>query len=290
MAAIHRCCLIWYNTCLEPWGRRMKIKLRHALALVLIALTASMGSAFAQQTPDARVADLVKSGKLRVGLFPPQYIKEPATGALKSVLVETARALAARIGVELVLLERPTPPKVVECLKAGECDVVFLAFDERAANVGDFSSPFIQFEYTLLVPAGSPIRTIPDADRVGVRIAAVRNHASTVTLSRILKQAEVVYAETPDPTFDLLRTGHADVMASTRNALLEFSDKLPGSRVLEDHYGVNLNRVVVPKGRTEWLAYVNDFVEEAKASGLIQKAIDRAGPPGITVAPPGNPD
>ena len=94
----------------------------------------------------------------------------------------------------------------MECLKAGECDVVFLPFDERAANVGDFSSPFIQFEYTLLVPAGSSIRTIPDADRTGVRIAAVRNHASTITLNRILKQAELVYAETPDPTFDLLRT------------------------------------------------------------------------------------
>ena len=268
----------------------MKMKLRHALVLVLIALTTSVGSTFAQQTPDSRVADLVKSGKLQVGLFPPQYIKEPATGALKSAWVEIARALAARIGVELVLLERPTPPKVVECLKAGECDVVFLAFDERAANVGDFSSPFVRFEYTLLVPAGSSIRTIPNADRVGVRIAAVRNHASTLTLSPILKQAELVYAETPDSAFELLRTGHADVLASTRNHLLELSDKLPGSRVLEDHYGANLNRVVVPKGRTEWLAYVNDFVEEAKASGLIQKAIDRAGPHGVTVAPPGNSD
>lgn len=263
------------------------MKLRHAFVLVLIALTAIVGSAFAQQTPDSRVVDVVKSGKLRVGLFPPQYIKEP-TGALKSVWVETARALATRIGVELVLLERPTPPQVVECLKAGECDVMFLAFDERAANVGDFSSPFVQFEYTLLVPAGSPIQTIPDADRVGVRIAAVRNHASTAPLTRILKHAELVYADTPDLTFDLLRTGHADVMASTRNHLLEISDKLPRSRVLEDHYGVNLNRVVVLKGRTELLSYVNDFVEEAKASGLLQRAIDRAGPHGVTVAPPGN--
>jgi polar amino acid transport system substrate-binding protein len=268
-------------------GRQMKMNLRHALVLVLIALTVGAGSAFAQQTTDSRVVDLVKSGKLRVGLFPPQYIKEP-TGELKSAWVETARALATRIGVELVLLERPTPPKVVECLKGGECDVVFLQFDERAANVGDFSSPFVQFEYTLLVPAGSPIQTFPDADRVGARIAVVRNHASTLTLSPILKHAELVYAETPDLTFDLLRTGHADVMASTRNHLLEISDKLPNSRVLEDRYGVNLNRIVVPKGRTEWLSYVNDFVEEAKASGLMQKAIDRAGPRGVTVAPAGN--
>ena len=37
------------------------------------------------------------------------------------------------------------------------------------------------------------------------------------------------------------------------------------------------------------LARVNEFVEDAKASGSVQKAIDRAGPRGVTVAPPGNP-
>jgi polar amino acid transport system substrate-binding protein len=265
----------------------MKKSLR--FLLMMVALLAIVATADAQQAPDPRVADLVRAGKVRVGLFPPQYIKDPATGELKSVWVEIARALAARIGVQVVLLEHPTPPKVVECLKAGACDVVFLPFDARAANVGDFSSPFIQFEYTLLVPAGSSIRSIPDADRTGVRIAAVRNHASTITLSLILKQANLVYAETPDPTFDLLRAGHADVMASTRNALLEYSTQLRGSRVLEDHYGANLNRVVIPKGHAGRLSYVNEFVEEAKASGLVQKAIDRAGPRGVTVAPPGNP-
>lgn len=266
------------------------MKLRHALVLVLIALTASVGSAYAQQTPDVRVADLVRSGKLRAGLFLSQFIKDPATGELKSVWVETARALAARIGVRLVLLEHPTPPNVVECLKVGACDLVFLPFDARAANAGDFSSPFIQFEYTLLVPTGSSIRSIADAERPNVRIAAVRNHASTAPLTRTLKLPELVYAETPEATFDLLRTGRADAMASARNTLLGYSEQLAGSRVLNDHYGANLNRIVVPKGHEGRLAYINEFVEEAKASGLIQKAIDRAGPRGITVAPPGNSD
>jgi len=258
------------------------------LNIVVIIFALGTATAVAQQKPDPRVADLVHAGKIRVGLFPPQYIKDSKTVELRSVWVEVARALAGRIGVELITLERPTPPAAVECLNGDECDVIFLPLDARAANVGNFSFPFIQLEYTLLVPAGSPISAIPDADRPGVHIAAVRNHSSTMTLSRILKQAELVYADTPDPAFDLLRSGRADVMASTRNALLEFSNKLPGSRVLEDYYGANLNRVVVPKGRAEWLAYVNEFVEETKASGLIQKAIDSVGPRGITVAPPGN--
>jgi polar amino acid transport system substrate-binding protein len=78
-------------------------------------------------------------------------------------------------------------------------------------------------------------------------------------------------------------------MASARSTLLEYSAQLPGSRVLEDHYGANINRVVIPKGHVGRLAYVNEFVEEAKASGLVQKAIDRGGPRGVQVAPPGNP-
>jgi polar amino acid transport system substrate-binding protein len=113
----------------------------------------------------------------------------------------------------------------------------------------------------------------------------VRNHASTIELSRLLKQAELVYAETPDPTFDLVRTGQAGAMASARPTLLEYSTQLPGTWVLEDRYGANINRIVVPKGKAGWLAYVSEFVEEAKTSGLVQKAIDRAGERGITVSP-----
>src|SRR4030095_5233627 len=170
----------------------------------------AMKTSDARQAADPRVADLVRAGKLRVALFVPQYIKDPATGELKGVWSEIAQALAARIGVQLVLLEHATPPKAVECLKAGACDLLFLPFDARAANVGDFSPPIFQFDYTLLVPAGSSTRSVADADRPGVRIAAVRNHASTIELSRLLKEAELVYAETPDRTFDLLRTGQAD--------------------------------------------------------------------------------
>ena len=97
------------------------------ISLVLLALLASAATTRAQQTPDARVADLFKAGKLRFGLFPPQYVKDPATGDLKSAWVEVARALAGRIGVELVLLEHPTPPKAIECLEGGACDAIFLA-------------------------------------------------------------------------------------------------------------------------------------------------------------------
>jgi polar amino acid transport system substrate-binding protein len=77
-------------------------------------------------------------------------------------------------------------------------------------------------------------------------------------------------------------------MASTRLNLLEFSEKLPGARVLADRYGANINRMVVPKGKADRLAHVNEFVEQAKATGALQQFIERSGTRGVTVAPLGN--
>jgi polar amino acid transport system substrate-binding protein len=239
------------------------------------------------QTTDPRVADLVRAGKLRVGLFLPQYGKSP-DGLKTTAWVETARAFAAHVGVPLAILEHATPPEAIACLKAGSCDQLFLPLDARASEIGDFSNPIFQFDYTLMVPAGSSIAKVADADRPGIRIAAVRNHASTNELVQQVKQAEFVYAETPEQTFALIRDGKADVMASTRLVLLDFSAELAGARVLADRYGANINRMVVPKGKADWRAYVNEFVEEAKASGAVQQFIERGGTRGVTVAPLGN--
>ncbi len=133
-------------------------------------------------------------------------------------------------------------------------------------------------DYTLLVPAGSSIQRIADLDRPGVRIAAVKDHAS------LPKHAQLVYAATPDPTFELLLSGQADAFASIRGVLLTYSAKLPGSRVLDEHYGANLLGMAVQKGQAARLAYISEFIEQAKASGLVQQTIERAGLPGYKVA------
>jgi polar amino acid transport system substrate-binding protein len=254
------------------------------LAFGLWATTTAQG-----QTADPRVADLVRAGKLHVGLFLPQYSKGP-DGLKTSVWVETARAYAKRVGIPLVVVEHATPPEAIACLKAGGCDLLFLPLDARAAGVGDFSNPIFQFDYTLMVPAGSALTKVADVDKPGVRIAAVRNHASTNEFVRQVEQAKFVYAETPEQALALLRDGRADAMASARPDLLLLSTKLPGARILVDRYGAMLNRIVVPKGRTDWRAYANEFVEEAKASGAVHQFIERGGSGGINVAPAGDPN
>jgi len=263
--------------------------------VMMVALLAIVATASAQQIPDPRVADLVRAGKLRVALMGAQYAKDPVTGEIRghgtgAVTVQIARELAARLGVEVQLIGYLTPPAVVECLKASACDLGFLGISpSRVAEVG-FSPPLMLVPFTYLVPAGSSIRSVADADRPGVRIAVVRNHESTMALNRIRKHAELVYAETPEPTFELMRSGQADAFASALTTILDYSTKLPGSRVIEDRYGANLLAMAIPKGQAGRLAYFSEFIEEAKASGFVQRAIERAGERGIRVAPPRQPN
>jgi polar amino acid transport system substrate-binding protein len=257
--------------------------------LLIVSLTiTSMNLAGAQQARDPRVADLVQAGKIRVGIHS-FYTKDSRTGELKAVsagiiFLDIARILGTRIGVEVVPVWHPTIPEMLTCLTAGKCDVGFMGPDPSRAGV-DFSPPFVQLDYTFLVPAGSSIQRITDADRPNIRIAVVRDHASTLTLSRIFKHAQLIYAATPDPTFELLRNGQADAFASVRGVLLGYAPKLPGSRVLEDRYGANLVGMVVSRDQTARLAYISEFIEQAKASGLVQQAIERSGLPGYLVAP-----
>ena len=166
--------------------------------LMLLALTAPVANANAQQPSlDRRVSDIVQAGKIRVGLHLPQFVKDPTSGEIHGhgtgkVIVAIAQALGTQLGVKLELVGHPSPPKLIECLQAQACDAGFLGFvPGRTGDVG-FTPPYIMVPFTLMVPASSSIRNIADVDKAGIRIAAVRNHASTLALRRVVKRAEIV--------------------------------------------------------------------------------------------------
>jgi len=204
--------------------------------------------------------------------------------------VEIARALAKRVGVELVMVEYPSPPSVLDGLKTSAWDVGFLAVDPSRAALVDFSPPYLQIDATYLVQGSSPIRNVSDADQPGVRIAVTRKSVEEIVLSQMLKRAELQSVDTIPAAFERLRAGSVDAVAVPRPAALQFSVRWPGTRVLADRFHATSGAMAVPKGQAEWLAYISEFTEEAKASGLVQKAIDHVGVRGVQVAPAGNPN
>lgn len=132
-------------------------------------------------TLDPRLADVVQAGGIRLGMFLPQYAKDAATGELRGlgpgvVMLKIAHALAARAAVALSVVELRTPRSALDCVKDGGCEFAFLGIEPSRAAEVDFTPAVFQFDYSLLVPAGSFLRNLADIDRAGTRVTVVRNH------------------------------------------------------------------------------------------------------------------
>jgi polar amino acid transport system substrate-binding protein len=262
---------------------------RNAISIGAAMLISPLGLSSARPaSADGRVDDLVKAGRIRVALAmaPIMATRDAATGELRGVAVDLARELATRIGVELVPVVYPRPGAIMAGLKSDEWDAAFLGIDPARTAEADFTPAYLEVDLTFLVPETSAIQRVPDADKPGIRIAVPRGDLVDILLVRQLRRATLVRAETVAGVLDLLRTGQADVCAEPRPNLLEDQARLPGSRVLEDRFGVNRVGIVTPKGHPARLAYLSDFIESAKASGLVQRAVERAGLRGVQVAPP----
>src|ERR1700719_2402274 len=188
---------------------------------------------------DPRVAALAAAGAVRLALFLPQYaegvagIRGIGTGF---IAIEIVGALAARLGVATRVIKFPTPKDAVAGLQDRECDVAFLGIEPSRVAVVDFSPALFQFDYSLLVPPGSKIGSLEDADRAGRRIGLVDGHASALALRRIVTQAELIGVELPESAFDLLRDRKVDALAFPRDQLIVFAGRLPGARVLAKEY------------------------------------------------------
>jgi polar amino acid transport system substrate-binding protein len=181
--------------------------------------------------------------------------------------------------------------KLVEDAAAGAWDVTVIAIDPQRRNLVDFTPAHLAADgfLTVLVPPGSAARSMADIDREGLRVAAVRGAAPLMVLERTLKNAKVVAAENENAAFALMKEGKAEGYAQNRFMLRARAATLPGSRVLDDAFaGLRLS-FALPRNRPAALAYVARFVEEAKASGSVQRAIDDAAVGGdVRVAPPGD--
>jgi polar amino acid transport system substrate-binding protein len=84
-----------------------------------------------------------------------------------------------------------------------------------------------------------------------------------------------------------LRDGQVDALAFSRESLTGLAPKVPGSHILDGGFLNSTTSAAVPKGKPEALAYVSEFIEAAKASGLVRQAFDEMGLKTSQVAPAG---
>jgi polar amino acid transport system substrate-binding protein len=229
---------------------------------------------------------LALTGKVRVGINygnPVLATRDPGSGELRGVAVDLAHELGTQSGLPIEVVAFESAGKMFEAVKTGEWDVAFLAIDPGRADEIDFTAPYVEIEGTYLVPSGSPVSTIADVDRNGVRIGVSAKSAYDLFLSRSLQHAELIHAPDPNAAFELIVTGRVDVVAGVKQHLVANTEKLPGSRVLDGRFMAIQQALGIPKGREDAAAYLRKFIEDAKASGFVARAIDKAGVRGVSI-------
>jgi polar amino acid transport system substrate-binding protein len=238
----------------------------------------------------AAKTELAPTGTIRLAVFTGNPLiggRNEDTGEVTGTTVSLGRALAERAGVPVLLIEYTSIAKLVEAAGANVWDATVIGVDPARHNAIDYAPPHLAVDITYLVAPGSNLQSVADADRPGVRIAAARASVPAIVLLRSLQKATFVQTETEESAFELLKAGKVQAVAQNRALLLKQAQRLPGARVLDDRLLSAELAFALPKGHAAALAYVSEFVEEAKASGLVQRAIDSAGLFGVSVAPGG---
>lgn len=259
----------------------------YKLAAMLSAALFVTACATTPSVPSAARTELAPTGKLRAGVAFSNVLltSKGPNGEPGGVAVELARELARRLEVPLEIIPYDSAGALADAVKTKTWDIAVLGNEPQRAKEIAFATPLTEIEATYLAPPGSKLRNVNDVDHPGVRIAVPAKSAYDLYLSRNIKQAQLLrFTGTPE-AYKQFVAQKLEVLAGLKPVLLEFAEKLPGSRIVDGRFSVVQHTVGTPPGRPAGSAYLGEFVEDIKASGLVAKWIEKNGVKGLSVAP-----
>jgi len=203
------------------------------------------------------------------------------------VSIDIAWALAERLGVGVEFVVRDSAGQSVDAVANGKADVGFFAIDPKRGESIAFTGAYLLIEGWYAVKQDSPVHTVEQVDRPGMRVAVGLGSAYDLFLSRELKHAEIVRAPHPKAVTPLFVEQHLDVVAGVKQQLEMDMRCYPGLRLLPERFMVIRQAMGLARSRgDEADAYLSAFVEEIKANSFIEQALIRHDIQGATVAPP----
>jgi polar amino acid transport system substrate-binding protein len=241
-----------------------------------------------QDVAQGVVGELAPTGVLRVGINLSNFLLvtgRSASGEPEGVAPDMGREIAARLGVPVAYVTYKTPGELADAAGASQWDIGLIGAEPARAETIAFTPAYVEIEATYLVPAGSPLTAIADVDRPGVRIAVTGRSAYGLWLDRNIKHAELVRSDTLDSAYEQFVRESLGALAGLRPRLLTDVGKLPGARILEGQFTAVQQAVGTSRKNVAGAQFLRDFVETAKASGLVARLIERHKVRGLSVAP-----
>jgi polar amino acid transport system substrate-binding protein len=266
------------------------------IGAALIALAVGSASAVAQtsrgttmaQAPADVLKDLAPTGKIRASINLGNMVlaqKDQASGALRGVSVDLAHELGKRLNVPVELVPFDAAGKAFEGLKAGQVDICFLAIEPVRANEVAFTAPYVLIEGVYMVPKNSPLKTVADVDREGIRIGVNTGSAYDLFLTRSLRHAKLLRSANG---IEAMVNDKLDAAAGVKQPLVAYAKTHPDVKVMDGRFMEIQQAMGTPQGRDAGAKYLRSFIEEMKKTGFVADALKRSNQPDAAVAPAAN--
>ncbi|MGQ3301657.1 ABC transporter substrate-binding protein [Reyranella sp.] len=234
-------------------------------------------------------AQLAPTGVLRAGINLSNFLLVTGrsdSGDPTGVAPDMAREIATELGVPVKYVTFKSPGELGDQVGKDMWDIGLIGAEPQRAEKIQFTAAYVEIEATYMVPEGSPIKSIADVDRKGVRIAVSARSAYDLWLVNNIRNATLVQVSGLDAAYEKFMSDKLEVLAGLRPGLLKDVEKAPGLKILEGKFTAVQQAVGTAKANIEAAAFLADFVEKAKKSGMVQGFIDRHKVKGLSVAPP----
>ncbi len=234
------------------------------------------------------IAELTSTGALRAGINMSNFLlvtSKAANGDPQGVSPDMAAEIARRLGVPLKLVPFKSPGELGDQAENNVWDIGNIGAEPQRAKTIAFTAAYCEIQSTYLVPSGSPIKTIADVDKPGVRISVTGRSAYGLWLENNIKHATLMRVDTLDASFDQFVAQKLEVLAGLRPRLIDDVKKLPGARILDGQFSAVQQAVGTPRKNAKAAMWLAAVVEECKASGLVGKLIEKHKANGLSVAP-----
>ena len=234
------------------------------------------------------LSQLAPTGVLRAGINLGNFLLvtgRSTSGDPEGVSPDMARAIADRLGVPVRYVPYARPGELADAAGTGAWDIGLIGAEPQRAEKIAFTPAYCEIEAAYLVPPGSPIASIAEVDRPGVRIAVTARAAYDLWLERNVRNATLVRTDTIDSAFKRFVDDKLEALAGLRPRLLADAEALPGSRILDGRFTAVQQAIGTARASEAAAAFLSGFVEEAKSSGLVARFIERHKVRGLSVAP-----
>ena len=252
---------------------------------MMLSLAACGGSAStdavsseAVSTAEAAPAALttVNAGKLTMSTnaaFPP-YEMTTDSGDIEGIDVDTAKAIAEKLGLELQIDDMDFDAALLS-VQQGKADIAMAGItvtDERKAVMA-FSDSYATGIQSIIVPEGSDIAS-PD-DLAGKKIGTQRGTTGYIYCTDDFGEDSVVAYDNGLTAVQALNNGQVDAVVIDNAPAKEYVAANPGLKVLETSYAEEDYAIGMNKDNTALVEAVNAALEELKADGTLQSIVDK---------------